>query len=441
RRDCGPTLGGVPDIVVRPESTVEVVEIVRLANEVRKPLFLWGRATTFVDHGVREGCIVVALDLMNRILDIDLPNQVVIAETGAIWHAVDSELNRLGWELAVPGGGGMFSCTVGGTVAFNAVPHGVTEYGMTGEHVLALEVVLPDGTVVHTGSTANTDAPLPIERGANGPDLTGLFVGSCGTLGVITQVTLRIRRIPECERFLFYAFDTVDQAVDAASAIQSQRAATFLIGLFGGPLPAGIEGRAFLHAIIRDSDAEAERRAQAVQVCCETFHGRSQSSDSTRRYWTEHMYSWLRNTPASAYYGSRPYYCPEVAGFLPTQALKEAIPLLHKYVAENEDFARVGMRVKGMDVYFSPNAAFLWVDTLYPEMDSEAHRVGLRVRAEIAEMLFGRWMSPGGIVAGMAPYIMLRLGTTYELLKTLKAALDPNCILNPGVLGLGGDGD
>ncbi|MDY7042583.1 MAG: hypothetical protein SVX38_17165, partial [Chloroflexota bacterium] len=55
RRDCGPTLGGVPDIVVRPESTVEVVEIVRLANEVRKPLFLWGRATTFVDHGVREG--------------------------------------------------------------------------------------------------------------------------------------------------------------------------------------------------------------------------------------------------------------------------------------------------------------------------------------------------------------------------------------------------
>ena len=441
RRDCGPTPGGVPDIVVRPESTAEVVEIVKLANEVRKPIFLWGRATTFVDFGVKEGCIVMALDLMNRILKIDLENQIVTAETGAIWHAVDSELNKLGWEMAVPGGGGMFSCTVGGTVAYNAVPHGITEYGVTGEHVVALEVVLPDGTVIHTGSAANTNAPLPIERGANGPDLTGLFIGSCGTLGVITEVTLRIHRIPECERFLFYAFDRLDDAVDAASAIQSQQAATFLIGLFGGPKPDGVEGEAFLHAIIRDTTVEAERRVRAVQVCCETFQGRPQNPGPTRRYWTEHMYSWLRNTPASAYYGGRPYYCPEVAGFMPTQALKEAIPLLHKYVAENEDFARVGMRVKGFDVYFSPNAAFLWVDTLYPEMDSEAWQVGLGVRAEIAEMLFSRWMSPGGIVAGIAPYIMPRLGTTYALLKTLKAALDPNNVLNPGVLGLGGDND
>lgn len=149
------------------------------------------------------------------------------------------------------------------------------------------------------------------------------------------------------------------------------------------------------------------------------------------------MYSWLRNTSASAYYGSRPYYCPEVAGFLPTQALKEAIPMLHEYVGNNADFARVGMRVKGFDVYFSPNAAYLWVDTLYLETSPEAKEVGLQVRAEIAEMLFSRWMSPGGIVAGIAPYIMPRLGTTFGLMRTLKAVLDPHNILNPGVLMLG----
>ncbi len=270
RRDCGPTPSGVPDIVVRPESTAEVVEIVKLANQVRKPIFLWGRATTFVDHGVREGCIVMALDLMNRVLKIDLENQVVTAEAGAIWHAVDSELNKLGWEMTVPGGGGMFSCTVGGTVAYNAVPHGITEYGVTGGHVVTLEVVLPDGTILRTGSAANTDAPLPIERGANGPDLAGLFIGSCGTLGVITEVTLRIHRIPECERFLFYAFDRLDDAVDAASAIQSQQAATFLVGLFGGPKPAGVDGEAFLHAIIRATapsrrNGAPRRRGSAVR--------------------------------------------------------------------------------------------------------------------------------------------------------------------------------
>jgi len=441
RRDCGPTPGGVPDIVVRPQSTAEVVDILRLANEIRKPVFLWGRATTFVDHGVQEGCILMALDLMNRIVKIDLENQVVTTEAGAIWHAVDSELNKLGWEIAVPGGGGMFSCTIGGTVAYNAVPHGVTEYGVTGQHVVALQAVLPNGTVVRTGSAANRDAPLPIERGANGPDLTGLFVGSCGTLGVITEVTLRIHRIPEAERFLFYAFDTVEQCVDAVAAIQRQNAATFAIGLFGGPIPAGVSGKAFLHVIIRDSQTPAAERARTCQAVCESFFGRPQDPEATRRYWQEHMYSWLRNTPPNAYYGGRPYYCPEVAGFLPTQALKQAIPMLHEYVNTNADFARAGMRVKGMDVYFTPNAAFLWVDTLYPEMSSEAKQVGLKVRAEIADMLFSRWMSPGGIVSGIAPYIMPRLGTAFELLQTLKGALDPNNILNPGVLMLGTEQD
>jgi FAD/FMN-containing dehydrogenase len=437
RRDCGPTPGGVPDLVVRPRSTDQVVEIVKAANEARKPVFLWGRATTFVDSGVQEGCVVMALDLMNRIVKIDLENQVVTVEAGAIWHAVDSELNKLGWEMSVPGGGGMFSCTVGGTVAYNAVPHGITEYGVTGGHVVALEVVLPNGSVIHTGSAANTDAPLPIERGANGPDLAGLFIGACGTLGIITQVTMRIHRIPECERYMFYAFDTIDQCVDAASGIQRQAAATFLIGLFGGPLPAGVSGKAFLHIIIRDSETRAAERLQIARAVCESFSGRPQDPDGTRRYWTGHMYSWLRNTSPGAYYGSRPYYCPEVAGFMPTQALKQAIPMLHAYVANSAEFKQAGMRVKGMDVYFSPNAAFLWVDTLYPEMDREAQKVGLRVRADISEMLFGRWMSPGGIVAGIAPYIMPRLGPTYELMKQLKAALDPNAILNPGVLGLG----
>jgi len=79
----------------------------------------------------------------------------------------------------------------------------------------------------------------------------------------------------------------------------------------------------------------------------------------------------------------------------------------------------------------------LWVDTLYPEFSAEAKEVGLRVRAEIAELLFSRWMSPGGIVAGIAPYIMPRLGTAFDLLKIIKATLDPNGILNPGVLSLG----
>jgi Fe-S oxidoreductase/FAD/FMN-containing dehydrogenase len=440
RRDCGPTPGGTPGYVCRPETTEEVMRLVKLANELKKPLFLWGRATTFVDCGAVTDSIVLALDLMNK-FEIDVESQVVHAETGTIWHAIDGELKKFGWELSAPGGGGMFSATVGGTIAYNAVPHGITEYGTTGDHVISLEVVLPNGDVIHTGSAANdANGNIAIERGANGPDLAGLFIGSCGTLGIITKATLRIRHIPEQEEFLFYTFEELNNAVDAVSAMQKQASATFIIGLFGGPKPTGIRGNYSLHVIIRDSRTRAAERKQTCEVICQSFNGMVQNAKATRSYWTEHMYSWLRNDSPKTYYGSRPYFCPEVAGFMPTQTLKEAIPALNQYIADTRtEWDANGMVVKGFDVYFSRNGGFLWVDTLYNESRPEAHEYGLKVRADIAEMLFSKWMSPGGIVAGIAPYIMPKLGNSYQLMQTLKASIDPNNIMNPGVLMLGGN--
>ena len=440
RRDCGPTPGGMPAYVCRPESTEEVVKLVKLANEAKKALFLWGRATTFVDAGVVNDSIVLAMDRMNR-FEIDLENQVVHAEAGTIWHAIDGELKKYGWELSAPGGGGMFSASVGGTIAYNAVPHGITEYGTTGDHVISMEVVLPNGSIVHTGSAANdANGNIAIERGANGPDLAGLFIGSCGTMGIITKATLRIRHIPEQEEFLFYTFDELADAVDAVSAMQKQASATFIIGLFGGPKPSGVRGNYTLHVIIRDSKTRAAERKQASKVICESYDGMPQDANATKRYWTEHMYSWLRNDGPSTYYGSRPYYCPEVAGFVSTQALKEVIPALNQYIADTRtDWDKNGIVVKGFDVYFSRNGGFLWVDTLYNESRPEAHAYGLKVRGDISELLFSKWMSPGGIVAGIAPYIMPKLGSSYQLMQTLKDTLDPNHILNPGVLMLAGD--
>ena len=440
RRDCGPTPGGLPGYIVRPEDAGEVVEIVKVANQYKTPLFMWGRATTFVDFGIGDDCIVLALDLLDG-YEIDLPNQTVTADAGVIWHALDSELNKMGWELACPGGGGMFSATVGGTVAYNAVPHAITEYGITGDQIISLEVVMPDGTIVHTGSAANQAAGnIAIERGANGPDLAGLFIGSCGTMGIITKVTMRLRRIPEIERFLFYAFDEIEDIVDAVEAIQHQEAATFAIGLFGGPKPVDIDGEYFLHLIIRDSRINAEARYQTCNTICQAFRGRAQDAKATELYWTGHMFSWLRNVGPGAYYSNRPYYCPEVAGFLPTQALNEAIPAIHEYIGNHKkEWEQYGIRTKGLDVYFSRNAAYLWVDTLYPENDPQAHEYGLKIREDIAELLFSQWMSPGGIVAGIAPYIMDKLGNAYKLMQVLKGTLDPNNILNPGILCLGGE--
>jgi FAD/FMN-containing dehydrogenase len=438
-RDCGPSPGGIPDLIVRPASCEEVSAIVQVANRHRTPIFIWGRSTTFIGNGIRAGCILMALDLMDRIEQIDLDNQVVAVQPGAVWHAVDVELNKLGWELAVPGPGGMFSCSIGGSVAYNAVPHALAEYGMTGEHVVGLEVVLPDGAIVHTGSGANEAAGhLHFERYANGPDLTGLFVGSYGVLGIITRVFFRIRRIPPAEEFCFYGFASVDQAVDAAHALQKQGAASHLVGVFGGPKPTGYEQHdAFLHIIIRDSRAASLERLRVAEAVCESFGGHPLDARATRLYWTGHMYSWLRNTPPAHYYGNRPFMCPEVAGFLPTDKVKDAIAYLRQDAIDHaEEFARLDIRIKGLDVYFSRNAAFIWIDTLYPELDDEAWAYGLALRSRYTDELCRRYLSPGGILQAIAPEVMTKLGASFSLIKLLKRTLDPNFILNPGVLYL-----
>jgi FAD/FMN-containing dehydrogenase len=384
---------------------------------------------------VKDDVIMLETTRMDRIETIDLQAGYVTAQCGAIWHGIDAVLHHDGWELAVPGGGGLFSCTIGGTVAVNAIPHGATEYGMTGDHVLALEVVLPTGEIIKTGSSANPSSS-PVERGANGPDLTGLFIGAYGILGIITSVTYRLRRTPEVELFRFYAFDDYQDAIDAAGGIQAQAASTFVVGLFGGPKPSGETGDAFLHIVVRDRAITAEARVHEADAICSSHHGRPRSAEGTRHYWEEHMYSWLRNTAPGPYYSDRPYFCPEVAGFVSTQQLKRAIDIFREMKADREqEFAQYGIRVKGLDSYFARNGAYLWIDTLYDERRDDAFEYGLKLRADIAERMFTEGgMSPGGLGAGVAPHIMPKLGETYAFLTRLKTSMDPNGILNPGLL-------
>ncbi|MCG8376183.1 MAG: FAD-binding oxidoreductase, partial [Chlorobiales bacterium] len=335
-RDAGPSPGGVPGYIVRPTTPEEIAGILTIANDNLTPVFIWGRSTTFIGAGIQDGCILMALDLMNKILEIDFDSKVVAVEPGIVWHALDIELNKYGWELCVPGPGGMFSATVGGSVAYNAVPHAIAEYGMTGRHVVGLEVVLPDGSIINTGSGSNEAAGhLHFERYANGPDLTGLFIGSYGVFGVITKVYFSIRRVPDAEMYAFYGFPKFEQAVDAAKAIQRQAGATHLVGLFGGPKPADYDAHdAFLHIVVRDSRISAQERLRVCEAVCESFSGIPLDSNATRLYWEGHMYSWLRNTPPDHYYGIRPFMCPEVAGFMPTDKVKDAIAFLRADAVE-----------------------------------------------------------------------------------------------------------
>ncbi len=211
----------MPEAVVLPRSTAEVQGVVRVCHREKMPFVARGSGTGLSGGALpAEGGIVISLARMNRILEVDIPNQRVVVEPGVINLQVTQRVAPHGLYYA-PDPSSQQVCSIGGNVAENAGGAHCLKYGFTVNHVLGLEVVLPDGEIVHLGGAA-LDSP--------GYDLAGIFVGAEGTLGIATKVTLRVIRRPEAVQTLLAAFHHTDHAGAAVSAI-----------IAAGILPAAIE--------------------------------------------------------------------------------------------------------------------------------------------------------------------------------------------------------
>ena len=209
--------------VALPESTAEVVQIVRLASEAKVPYLARGSGTGISGGAIPIlGGLVIELAKMNRVLEIDLANQRVVVEPGVINQDLKDLLAEQGYgHTYVPDPGSQVVSTIGGNVANNAGGMHCLKYGVTTNHIVGLEVVLPDGEVITVGGKA-LDQP--------GCDLTGLFVGSEGTLGIVTKIVVRIVRLPEVICTQLALFPAVEDAAKAVSAIMT-----------AGILPAALE--------------------------------------------------------------------------------------------------------------------------------------------------------------------------------------------------------
>jgi FAD/FMN-containing dehydrogenase len=428
---------GVPAYVVRPRSTKEIAEILKSANKYKNPAYVWGRGTIFAASGVQKGCILIDMTAMNRILGINEETMSVTTEAGTIWDALNTELKKRGWELTIPGPGSLNSCTVGGSIAASTIPHGLTGEGTTGDNLLNLEVVLPDGHIVKTGSAANPMG-IPFERYCNGPDIAGFFIGSCGAFGVVTQATLRIQKVPEAEVFFCYGFHDLKNAFYAASELLQQRCARFLVAC-QGDLP--VKAAVLMHIVTSGEKEEVMLKSKKIKSICEAGGGKELDNTGTRNYWKTHnvMYSWLRWKDPKIYYARKgiPYFCPEIFGFLPLLRLIDMSEAFWKYWNENDAVKKINALFKGFDVYFSRNGGYLWIDTLYSYLNKEAREVGFQVRRDLYDMLLDHGGAPATIGGGeIAERVMSRLTDYHYFLKGLKKAVDPNRILNPGVLDL-----
>ena len=200
----------VPGAVVLPRTAAEVQGIVRICALHRIPFVSRG-AGTGLSGGAMPAAngIVIGMSRMNRILSVDIPNQRITVEPGVINTHVTQRVAAAGYFYA-PDPSSQSVCTIGGNVAENSGGAHCLKYGFTTTHVLGLEVVLPSGDLVHFGAETE-DAP--------GYDLAGVFVGSEGTLGVVTSITLRIVKRAEAVQVLLAAFDSIEAAGQTVSEI------------------------------------------------------------------------------------------------------------------------------------------------------------------------------------------------------------------------------
>ena len=211
----------LPDMVVFPENVQQISAIVKLANKHQTPFIARGGGTGLSGGMLPvRGGMLIALNRLDRILEIDLKNQRAVVEPGVVnlllTHAVQDD----GYYYA-PDPSSQKACTIGGNIAENSGGPHTLKYGVTTDHILALEVVLPNGEIVEFGGAVE-ETP--------GYDLRGVMIGSEGTFGIVTKATVRLLRSPQTYQTTLSIFETMDDASNAVSSI-----------IAAGIIPAALE--------------------------------------------------------------------------------------------------------------------------------------------------------------------------------------------------------
>jgi glycolate oxidase len=209
-----------PDAVVLPQDTEQVSRIIKLCNRLRVPFTPRGAGTGLSGGATASSGIIISTIRLNKILEVDVPNRRMIAQAGTVNVYLTKAVKKDGLHYA-PDPSSQGACTVGGNVAENSGGPHTLKYGVTTNHVTGLTLVLPDGEIVRLGGKIE-ETP--------GYDLVGLVVGSEGTMGLVTEVTIRLTPLPQSVRTLLAVYESVDDATETVSDI-----------IAAGILPAALE--------------------------------------------------------------------------------------------------------------------------------------------------------------------------------------------------------
>jgi glycolate oxidase len=414
----------MPKAVFRPINRDEVIRIVKYAKEHLVPITPRGAGTSL------SGCAVPSLEsfvidfgLMDKIMEVDTDNSLVTVEPGVIYGKLNSRLKRFGLFFPPdPGSGGV--CTIGGMISTNASGIRAVKYGTTKDYVKRLKVVLASGEVVTLGNLA--------PKSSSGYDLVGFFVGSEGTLGIITEITLRLIKIPTYYAAASLSFESMREAGKAVGGIISAGLEPSVLEILDESTLRVIKkfqkidasGKAVL-LIEMDGFSEKDvkkRLDSALNICISNHAGESSIATEEK----ERHRLWMARKAA----------LPSLARYKPTLILEDITVPLSGLPKMLEELKRISDK-HGVEIATFGHAGD---GNLHPTMLVDRRNPLEMEKAEDAmEDLFKASLALGGTLTGehgiglsKKRFMGLEHKSSLELMKKLKRAFDPDNIMNPG---------
>ncbi|HUV61921.1 MAG TPA: FAD-binding oxidoreductase [Thermoplasmata archaeon] len=417
-----------PDVIVRPATAEQVSEIVKLANMTLTPIVPRGAGTAMCGHTVPlKGGIILDLTGMNKIKEMRVEDLYCVAEPGVIYDTLNAELGKHGfWFPTTPGSAE--ACTIGGMVATNASGMRAIKYGATRDYVLGLEVVLPTGEIIHTGTRTL--------KNSSGYQLDRLMVGSEGTLGVITEITLRFTVKPRASAMTVAAFNSLVDAGRCVSNIIAKPLLPSAIELMDSVTIKAVNkcmnvGLPDCEAIcmieVDGHPAAVDEEMKIVEEICRKSGAFSTEASSDKKKINEWTQARKAIMPSLSRYGEK-FVSVALADDMsvPISKIPEAVEAF-------QNIAKANGVIVG--TYGHSADGNLHTKMLVEPYSKESWWAAEKAVGEI----YDKVLELGGTVTGehgvsitKAPYMQIERKDSLGAMKAIKRALDPNDIMNPG---------
>ena len=420
-----------PDVVVRPRSDEDVTAVLRLADAHGVPVVPWGGGSGTQGGALAiEGGIVIDMTSLDAIVEIDEVSLTVTAQAGVNGKRLEAELNARGLMLPhYPAS--VEWATVGGYIAARGSGVLSTRYGKIEDLLLSLRVATPADGLIET---------VGVPRHAVGPELTQLFVGSEGTLGVITRATLQLVPLPETRRFAAVAFPSVDAGIHAIRRALQAGHRPSVVRMYDdvatrstfAPV-VGEDLRGIYTVLAFEGEEEAAELEERRTLAIAAEAGAELLDPALGQRWWDRRYDF--------YHPPHQPELPAIWGTLDVVARYDRIGAVYDALvtAVREPYAYTGLELR---MHFSH--WYLWGTMIYgrfvvPDGGPDALALHDRIWADgmTAALAAGGVMNDHhGVGIKLGPYMRRQHGAALDALGRIKAALDPNGIMNPGKMGL-----